>query len=211
MNFAFKRARALATLVVVSSPALAADEEPQDEPLHFGIQLLAALPSQDLKAANRNAGIGLGVFAEAEVGPGTIAQTRLDFIRYPQTNRPGAGVLPDYVPAGALTLSGSSAALGVDFRHALPQPALEGAFLLAGVMGIRYEFQTSDAEVAAGPNGEPVTRIVRTKQNTSTRLGLALGAGCSFTPHWTLTLRYTYLGVDSTSLATLETGLSYRY
>ena len=148
---------------------------------------------------------------EAELAPGTLAQTRFDYLRFPQSNRPDTRFLPPEVGAGGLTLASNAVALGVDVRHYLARLGLERVFILAGVMGIRYEFQTSDAVVVPGPGGQPVATTVRAKDATPIQLGLAAGLGCDLGRGWAVTLRYTTMSYEGASLATLESGLSWRF
>ena len=42
-------------------------------------------------------------------------------------------------------------------------------------------------------------------------LGLAAGLGCDLGRNWAVTLRYTTMSYEGSSLATLEGGLSYRF
>lgn len=183
----------------------------QEGPTRYGIQVLVATPRQDFQAAGSRTGFGLGLFAEAELAPGTVAQTRFDFIRYPQSNRPDTRFLPPEVGTGGLSLASNAVALGVDLRHYLGRLGLQRAFILAGVMGMRYEFQTSDAVVVPGPQGQPVATAVRAKDATPFQLGLAVGLGCDIDRNWAVTLRYTSMSYEGSSLATLEGGLSYRF
>jgi hypothetical protein len=192
------------------APALAA-QEPGPKPVHYGVRILSALPSQDFKQITGRAGLGAGVFAEADGPPGTVLQTRLDYISYPQTNQPGNPGSSSYIPPNSLTLSANSLACGFDVRYYLPYPALGRVFLLGGVSAIRYEFQTSSAGVLMDQNGIPFNGIVRSKGKTSLKLGVAVGLGCDFGNHWALAERFTSIDIDGTTLATLETSLSYRF
>jgi hypothetical protein len=177
----------------------------------YGIQVLAATPRQALQTAGLRTGFGLGLFAESETAPGIFVQTRLDFIRYPQANRPDPTVLPDYVRPDALTLAGNSLALGIDVRLRLHHPRLERLFLLAGVSATRFEFQSSSVVVVPGPGGRPVDQNVRSAETTPIKLGLAVGAGVDLGKDWVFTLRYTHLALEGGNFATLEPSLSYRF
>ena len=97
----------------------------QEGPTRYGIQVLVATPRQDFQAAGSRTGFGLGLFAEAELAPGTVAQTRFDFIRYPQSNRPDTRFLPPEVGTGGLSLASNAVALGVDLRHYLGRLGLQ--------------------------------------------------------------------------------------
>ena len=81
-------------------------------------------------------GLGVGVFAESELGSGTILQTRVDYLQYPQTNQPQAG-------ASLLTVKAARPA--AQFRRTNPRPCRPSA------TGRR----TAYAPSAAGPLGSP--------------------------------------------------------
>ena len=198
----------LAALACAGLPALSAAP---DSPGRCGFTLLAGLPRQDFRDLTGRTGLGVGVFAESELGSGTILQTRVDYLQYPQTNQPQAGAIAAYTVPGPRTLAANSVALGVDLRHPLPLPGLERGFALAGVLAIRYEFDTSGLNTLTDQNGLPIGGIRRYKDKTPFRLGLAVGLGFELYRGMTLTERYTAVNINGATLATFETGLSFRF
>ena len=201
-----------AVLVLVVSRGLAADEGAGEAPLRFGAEILYSTPRKDFQSATTKAGVGLGLFAENDLGSGNAFQTRFDYIRYPQINSPGSG-LSDFTGPNPLTLSMSSASVAVDLRHHLPTSGLEPFFLQAGVLFIRYEFQTSAApDSAPSPQGvNPAPTVPRAKDMTPFKLGFDLGLGYTIAPDWAITVRYTSMTSASTTFATLDALFSYRF
>lgn len=178
-------------------------------PYRYGIRLELAAPGQDFRDISSRTGFGGGLFVEAPVGSGWIAQTRFDYISFPQTNQPHAASISQYTTVNPLTLSMDSAALGVDLRH--PVPGLKGFYGLVGATGIRYEFQSSSARTQIDQNGIPIPGIIRYKDRTSVKLGLALGLGFELYRGLALSERYTTVNIFGTTFAALETSLSYRF
>jgi opacity protein-like surface antigen len=177
----------------------------------YGVRLLAASPRQDLRGITGRTGVGAGVFAETELGAGTVLETRVDYLSYPQTNQPKAAPMAAYTVPNPLTLVANATAVGVDLRHVLPFAGAGRFYAIGGVMGIRYEFMTSGAGNRVDANGVTVPGITRRKDKTSFKLGLAVGLGFDLTPSLALSGRYTTVNIDGITLATLETGLSYRF
>jgi len=187
--------------------------DPDDPPpLRYGVRITASSPRQDFRQIISRTGLGGGVFVEAPAGSGWIAQTRLDYIRFPQTNRPDTTLIPAYSTPGPITLNVDSASLGLDLRHAL---ADSGPFArvcgLAGVTFIRYEFQTSAANIQIDQNGIPIPGIVRYKDKTSVKIGLAVGAGVELCRGLDLSARFTTVDIFGVTFGALETSLSYRF
>lgn len=190
----------------LQGPALRAVEGEGPAPFRFGVRLLVSWPRQDFKDIDGRTGLGAGVFAENDLGNGTVLLSRLDYLRYPQAGTPGAAGIADYTVPDPLTLSTDSVSVGVDLRQRLPWPGLEGCFLLAGVTAARFEFETSTAEEVDGE-----TVIVRTKDKTPFRVGFAAGLGWSFGRNADVTLRYTAVNTGGATFATLETGFGWRF
>jgi hypothetical protein len=195
-------------LVLLAWGCRAAEPE-APAPYRYGIRVLSATPAQDFRDVDSRAGFGGGLFMEAPVGSGWIAQTRFDYILYPQVNQPYLTPVSRYTLPNALTLSADSAGLGVDLRH--PVAGLKGLYVLVGMTGIRYEFQTSAASSQIDQNGIPIPGIVRYKERTSVKLGLALGAGLELYPGLALSERFTTVNILGTTFGALETSLSYRF
>jgi hypothetical protein len=172
----------------------------------YGVQLLGAAPAQDFKNLDNRVGVGAGLFAENNLGSGVVIQSRLDYVSYSQYNQPAAGGIARYTIANPLTLSSDTLSVGVDLHKHLGLGEQDGWFVLAGASAIRFEFQTSGA-VTQGAN----TVVARYKDKTPLTLGLDAGFGYAFNPAWSLALRYTTASLDGTTLATVETGLSYRF
>ena len=176
----------------------------------YGMRFLSATPRQDFREVLPRTGFGLGLFADADLGSGTTAQARFDFIRFPQTSRAGSQNLPGYpAPVPALALLADSAALGMDLRHGIP--GLGRVYGLAGVTAIRYEYDVAYAGNKVDQNGIPTPGIIRAKDKTSLKLGLAVGLGVDLWHGLALTGRYTAVDIDGFTFATLETSLSYRF
>lgn len=208
MRIANRLAGALAGLACAWVPAFPAEENPVA--CRYGFTLQAALPRQDLRDINGRTGYGFGVFAE-NAGPGFILQTRLDYLRYAQTNQPLAKAVAEYTVPAARTLSANALSLAVEARHALPVPGLERFHALLGVLAIRYEFDTSGLDPLTDQNGLPVGGIRRYKDKTPVKLGLALGLGFDLSRGMTLTERYTAVDINGATLAAWETGLGFRF
>jgi hypothetical protein len=200
---------ALALSCSLALPAAELEEGPGT--CRYGVRLIAATPRQDFRDMTGRTGFGAGLFAETALSPTTALQTRFDFISYPQTNQPGGAQITSLTVPKPITLAVDSTALGVDIRHNLPYPKLERVYLLGGLMGIRYEFNSSAIGTVNGQNGVPVPGIIRTKQKTSFKLGLAVGLGVELHQGLALSGRFTTIDINGTTFATLETSLSYRF
>jgi hypothetical protein len=198
----------LIVLACGATPLTAAAPDPAS-PVRYGIRILAASPRQDFRNLGSRSGFGGGLFAETDVGSGWIAQTRFDYLSYPQNNQPGAGAIATYTTANPITLSADSASLGVDLRH--PVPGLPRLCGLAGVTAIRYEFQSSSVTTQVNQNGIPIPGIIRYKDKTPVKLGLAVGISFELWQGLVLAERYTSADINGTTFGTLETSLSYRF
>lgn len=199
-------------LALAASRALTAADLSDPSGYRYGVRILSAWPRQDFREALPKTGSGAGVFVENDLGAGTTAQTRFDFIRYPQADRSDTRGLPDAPGAGSiLALLANSASIGLDLRHPLPVPGLQRVHALAGVMAIRYEFDASYAGTRVDQNGIPIPGIIRAKDKTSLRIGLAVGLGLDLWRGLALAGRYTTLNIDGFTFGTLETSLSYRF
>lgn len=187
-------------------PALRADEGEGPPPYRYGIRFTAAMPQQDLKSIDNRTGLGLGLFAENDLGSGMVVQARVDYLRYPQANQPSAGSIADLTLPNPLTVSTDSVAVGVDVQKHLLLGGQQDLFLLVGIAGYRYEFQTS----AVTQQGSAAV-LTRSKDKSEITAGVDVGIGYSFAPDWALTLRYTTVAISHANLATFETGLSYRF
>lgn len=200
--------RVLALAWACGSALLAAElEGPQT--YHYGIRLSAATPRHDFRDLTTRTGFGGGLFAEAEYSPSTVVQTRLDYLSYPQYNRPNASGIPAWTAPNPITLAANSTALGLEIRHAFA--GFQRFSLSGGLMAIRYELDTSGAGTLIDQNGLPVTGITRVQRNTPLKLGLAVGVGFELLRGLTLAERFTTADIEGTSFATLETSLSYRF
>jgi len=181
-------------------------------PLRCGVRLTTCSPRQDFRSIISRTGLGGGVFVESPAGSGWIAQTRFDYLRIPQTDRPDATLIPAYSTPDPITLSVDSASLGVDLRHPVAEA---GPFArvsgLAGAALIRYEFQTSSANTAVDQNGIPIRGIIRYKDKTSVKIGLAVGVSVDLWRGLALAGRYTTVNIDGVTFATLETSISCRF
>jgi opacity protein-like surface antigen len=199
----------VAALACACGQALTAAELDDNTTYRYGVRFTTASPRQDFRDFTGRTGLGAGVFIETDAGSGWIAQTRFDYITFPQTNNPDYAAGPAATPA--ITLSVDSASLGVDLRHPLSFAGLDRFYVLGGVMGIRYEFDASIPNTQVDQNGIPIAGILRYKDKTSFKLGLAVGVGFEIYRGLALTERYTTFDVNGTTLATLETSLSYRF
>ena len=178
--------------------------------VEYGIRALVSFPKLDLRNRTSNRGVGGGVFVEKHFAESTIVQTRLDFISYPETHDLPVPNAFSFIPANSRSFAADSMALGVDVRQYLPLPDFPGLYVLAGVMGINYQFKTTYTG-GLDQNGIPTTGLNTFKGKTSPRIGVALGLGYDFNGSVAFTVRYTNVVIDGTSFATVESGLSYRF
>jgi hypothetical protein len=194
-----------------AGPDLSEPAEPAEASLRYGASLVAAFPRQALQTAKLRTGLGIGLFAESDPAPGTTLQTWIQFVRFPQADNPPQGVLNDYLDPDSLTVAANTFSLGVDARLHLPRPGLERVFVMAGLLVSRFEFQSSRVEMVTDASGQVVAQTVRRTDSTPFKLGLSVGAGVDLHKNVTLTLRYSHVPLPGLTLATLETGLSYRF
>jgi len=211
MSFSMRLGWLLITLAWACGSTLPAVELEGPDNYRYGIRLLAAMPRQDFRVITGRTGIGVGLFAESELSPAAVLQTRIDYLSYPQTNQPGGSGITAWTARNPITLAVNSAALGIEIRHGLGSAGLERVSLLGGVMGIRYEFDSSAASTLIDQNGLPVPGITRVKEKTSIKVGLALGVAFELRRGLALAERFTSVNIDGTTLGTLETSLSYRF
>jgi hypothetical protein len=193
----------------VQAPAA---EEDLPRPWQYGIRVLAASPRQDFRNLVHRTGLGAGLFVETEVGSGWIAQTRFDYVDYPQVANPGTSAITPYAPAAPLRLNVNAASLGADLRHPLPFEGWAGRFYgQAGLMGIRYEYETASANTVLDQYGNPLPGVVRTKNKTSVKVGMDVGVGVEIVRGLDLAERFTTVNIDGFTLGNWETSLSYRF
>jgi len=209
MTFSMRLGWRVVALAWVCGSALTAVELEGPHTYRYGLRLSAATPRQDFRDISASTGLGGGLFAESEVSPFTTLQTRFDYIAFPQNNRPNGAGIPAWTAPNPITLSANSTALGIEVRHAYS--GIPWFSLTAGLMGIRYEFDTSAASTLIDQNGLPVTGITRVKRKTPVKLGLSVGV--AFEPFRGLVLaeRFTTASIEGTTFATLEASLSYRF
>ena len=177
-------------------------------PVTYGFNLVWAKPLNDLQAMNPRTGVGFGLFMEENISKATVIQTRLDYRGFQETtNLPLANNFA-FVPANVYALAEDSVAVGVDVRHSLPYPWLKACYILGGISAIRYEFRSTSLGTYVDQNGIALPNVViNYKDKTPIRFGLALGVGCNLGSHCALTARYTYVSMNSLTLATIESGL----
>ena len=207
MNYFTTWRWALPVLVLAWGRASAA--EPDPAPTRFGIRVMAASPRQDLRDLDSRTALGAGLFAETAVGLDWVAQTRFDFLDFPQTNRPDGAAIAGYTTPSPLTLEVGSVSLGVDMRHPLARSGpLRNGFGLAGLTAVRYEFESSSASTRIDQNGIPIPGIIRHKDKTQVRLGLSLGVGFEIRPGLALAERCTFAAIGGLTFATLDKRIS---
>jgi len=191
------------------------DEERERGTWHYGLQLLGSSPRQDFREITSRTGYGLGVLVENDLGHGWRVQSRFDYIRFPQVNGTYIGEFAPGVmglTATDLTLSANSVDVGADVHYHLPYPSLGRCFLLAGLMGIRYEFSYTLATSTTDPVTQQATaRIQGNKYKTNLKLGADVGVGFDLSRNFTLAGRCTYIDIDGTTYVTYETDLSVRF
>lgn len=204
------RCPALAPLLALClSPAVARADEPFEEPLHFGLQVTAASPRQDLGDLSRKGGAGGGFFVEEDQGGGWSCRARFDFLTFGQSGVARGAAAAALLPSGAQRLSGNLFSIGGEARWRVK--GLPGLVLLGGAFGSRWEYRTTGPTGLVDANGIPVPGTVERKDRTSFKLGLAGGAGYALSERLTLTMRYTATNLGGITLATLEGGLDYRF
>ncbi len=211
MNISTRLGWLVVALAWTWGSALPAGDPDSTEEYRYGIRLLAASPRQDFRNFTSRTGLGGGLFAQATVSAATTLETRFDYISYPQTNQFNGPGFPGYTVSSPITFSADSASLGVDVRHTLPIAGLKRVYLLGGLMGIRYEFETSAVGNQLDQNGIPIPGIQRVKQKTPVKLGLAVGLGVELYRGLAIAERYTTVNIQGTAFGTLETSLSYRF
>ncbi len=187
------------------SPHLHMIGEQETKDWRVGVKVLGASPSQDFKDLDNRAGFGGALFVENDIKDGWQVQSYVSFIRFPKvTNTTFRG-------ASVLTLSADSAALGVDLHYHLPFRGLEKLYVLAGLMGTSYEFVTTSASSQLDANLQPVGGTATSRYRTAFQLGTAVGLGLDLSRTFSFGVRYTYINIDGTAYATLETGLALRF
>jgi len=193
-------------LASASGPLLGAAEGEGPEPVRYGFRILGAKPVQDFKLIEPSAGVGLGLFADQELGPSLRLQTRADYLRYPETARASVASIGAYALPNTRTLAADSVAVGADLQRRLSPAGPDGCYVLAGLFAARFEFRT---EVPTSPAANAPTSLY--KEKTKFKLGGALGVGYDFGEHLGVALRYTAGSYDGVTLATLEGSFSYRF
>ncbi|HEX9081193.1 MAG TPA: outer membrane beta-barrel protein [Holophagaceae bacterium] len=123
---------------------------------HFGIQGLANAPLGDLKDfVDDKPGLGAGIHGTFDLGLGNMLRPRLDYNDFPEATLSG-------IKNGATCLG-----LGVDYLYFVAGKP-EGFYLTGGVAVNRWSFSTEAPGTAKATH-------------TTTKPGLALGAGIQWT------------------------------
>lgn len=209
MSFSMRLGWRVVALAWACGSVLLAVELEGTHTYRYGIRLSAATPRQDFRDISARTGLGAGLFAESESSPSTVVQTRFDYLSFPQNNRPNGSGIPAWTAPSPITLAANSTALGIEVRHSYAN--FQRFSLMGGLMGIRYEFDTSAASTLIDQNGLPVSGITRVKRKTPVKLGLSVGAGFELYRGLALSERFTTASIEGTTFGTLETSLSYRF
>lgn len=200
------------TDVQLMMASFAANDEPAvADTTKYGVQVLLASPQDDFRSITAKTGLGVGAFVEQSLTPSSVIQTRADYVQYGRVTDPNGSSGNDFIPANALAVKADTASVGVDVRQYLPISNFRCLYVLAGVSATRFEFRADYVSSALDANGIPIPGVIEQKSKTSTKCGLAVGAGYDFQGRVALTVRYTMVPTDGSTLATVETGLSFRF
>ena len=180
------------------------------EATRFGLQLFAASPELDLRSLTGQTGFGASAFLEKQLYETTVIQAHLDYINYRQIQNITTPNGYPFVPGNSQTLAADSTALGVDLKLYPPLGGLKGLYLSAGLAAMRYEFKTTYSG-GVDQNGIPLAGLSSFKDKTSTKAAWDLGFGYDLNDSWGLAAKYTSMTIDSTTLATAQAGLTYRF
>lgn len=176
-----------------------------------GVEVLTSSPRQDFRDMTGRSGLGGALFLENELSAGWRVQSRVEFIRYPQTSDSSVpDLIPDTGPFKPLTLSATATSVGVDLHYHLPYPGWNRMYLVTGLRAIRYEISYTTAAVRLDPVA-PTGIIQETKYRTPVSMGVDVGFGVDFNRTVALTGRYTYTTVSGNAFVTCDLGLSARF
>jgi len=154
--------------------------------LKYGLQGTFSLPLDDLKTVTESGqGLGAGAFMDIRFRDGQALRPRVDFIQYPSRS------------TGGETRQWSCQTIGVDYLY-FTQGRFQGPYLAAG-LGSRYY------EVKVDING-------RSNTGSNRKIGLTLGGGYVFTPHFEVNARYTRTSMDGgIQMGSVDLGAAYTF
>lgn len=179
-----------------SAPALQAQD------VRYGLQIHGNVPMGDLKdAADSQVGFGGGAHMTIDFGDGHVLRPRLDYVVYPE-NEAFTDVAPGNSAYGKSKVSDAS--LGVDYIYDFGGKD-GGFYLIAGLAWHRWK-----AEYEVGSN------LVSLKfSTTSSKLGVAAGAGFNFNPSFGVEARYVATkfqqGTEDRTAGAVQVAALYRF
>lgn len=172
----------------LAAPALSAQEGPR-----FGLQAGLNLPQADLKdAVDSKVGLNIGAHLALDLRGGHMLRPRVDYTWFPEYT------LSDFGASASVKFS--SLGLGADYLY-FPAGKPEGLYFTGGLGLIQWK-----AESSASFLGTSVSN-----SETTTKLGLALGAGYQFNQTVGAEVRYQTSKAWEGTLDTIQVGVTFKF
>ncbi len=172
----------------LAAPALVAQEGPR-----FGLQAGLSLPQGDLKdAVDSKMGFSGGAHMTVGFAGGHMLRPRVDYVWFPEysVSMPGA--------SASTKISGLSA--GADYLYFV-EGKPQGFYLTGGLALVQWKTEVSGSFLGYSVSAS----------DTTTKLGIAVGAGYQFNRTVGAEVRYQTSKAEDITLDTLQLGLTFRF
>jgi len=198
MNGMYRRIRPL--LLGAAACFAFAAESPK-----IGVQLLGGWPTGSMRSDfTTKTGYGAGVFADWTVAEGRIFRLAYDGLWYGKDNS------PDNASPAAVLAEGDRNCRSHSFTAQYliyPLRDTEGFYCKVGLGGMNQISRIDSTLTSPGNLNSRVTLL----QESGTRLNCLAGIGYDFNEHWGAMAQYSFITVDTRTLGSVQTGISYRF
>ena len=172
----------------LAAPALCAQDAPR-----FGLQAGLNLPMGDLKdAVDSKVGLNIGAHMALDFKGGHMLRPRVDYTWFPEYSVSGGG-------ASASTKF-SSLSLGADYLYYVDGRP-QGLYFTGGLALVQWKAESSASYLGISASGS----------QTTTKLGLAVGAGYQFNKTVGAEVRYQMSKAWEGNLDAIQVGVTFQF
>lgn len=174
----------------------------QAQEVRYGLQIHGNVPMGDLKgAADSKVGFGGGGHMTIDFGEGHLLRPRLDYVVYPENKAFGG--------SASVKSKVSDASLGLDYIYDFG--GKDGGFYLTA--GLAWHRWKAEYDYAVPADGGSV--VSSTDSSTSSKIGVAAGAGFNFNTSFSVEARYVATkflqGSEDRTAGAMQVAALYRF